>query len=145
MLRVPAVGSPALHAVRTCIAGNRTPTCLRACGPLSLYLDALPVALAVSLGHQDSQRRHAYHDRQHGAGQRQVEMSEALAKETPTKCTPRDYVQYRRVKVLEDLQIRVCPVCPNVLDYHVKQDGTILISLRSANHPNMPEKNGSQA
>ncbi|CAE7221232.1 Stard7 [Symbiodinium natans] len=37
-------------------------------------------------------------------------------------CTPRDYVQYRRVKVLED--------------------GTILISLRSANHPNMPEKNG---
>ncbi|CAE7037003.1 Stard7 [Symbiodinium sp. CCMP2592] len=37
-------------------------------------------------------------------------------------CTPRDYVQYRRVKVLED--------------------GTILISLRSAIHPDMPEKNG---
>ncbi|CAE7944286.1 Stard7 [Symbiodinium sp. KB8] len=37
-------------------------------------------------------------------------------------CTPRDYVQYRRVKVLED--------------------GSILISLRSAIHPDMPEKNG---
>ncbi|CAE7186479.1 BSL1 [Symbiodinium pilosum] len=37
-------------------------------------------------------------------------------------CTPRDYVQYRRVKVLED--------------------GTVLISLRSANHPDMPEKSG---
>ncbi|CAJ1371946.1 unnamed protein product [Effrenium voratum] len=36
--------------------------------------------------------------------------------------TPRDYVQYRRAKVLED--------------------GTILISLRSANHPDLPEKNG---
>mmetsp|Transcript_15898 Transcript_15898/g.37567 ORF Transcript_15898/g.37567 Transcript_15898/m.37567 type:complete len:701 (-) Transcript_15898:208-2310(-) len=37
-------------------------------------------------------------------------------------CTSRDYVQYRRVKVLED--------------------GTILISLRSAIHPELPEKNG---
>lgn len=37
-------------------------------------------------------------------------------------CTPRDYVQYRRARVLDD--------------------GTILISLRSAIHPELPEKSG---
>eukprot|EP00913_Durusdinium_trenchii_P013039 g12239.t1 len=37
-------------------------------------------------------------------------------------CSSRDYVQYRRTKVLEDAA-----------------DGTILISLRSANHPELPE------
>eukprot|EP00439_Symbiodinium_sp_Y106_P059820 s1754_g8.t1 len=41
-------------------------------------------------------------------------------------CTPRDYIQSRRWSRTK----------------HAQQDGTILISLRSAIHPDMPEKSG---
>ena len=84
------------------------------------------------------------------------------------QCTPRDYVQYRRAKVLEVMDLQLFfPDCTMLWNVNIDldtlllrwfgriqsctdcraalQDGTILISLRSALHPDLPEKSGSQS